>query len=673
MNPARMLIAFLCLVYLPNDLSGQSEGGADTVSRAYEIHVIEVRADRDQLPYPVSRIPTADIQVNPAITMEPLLESVPGIWMQSGAPNTNRISIRGVGNRQPFATSKLKVYLGEIPLTNGVGESSIEDIDPMLYNGIEVWKSPSSALWGSGLGGMIHLSPAWEGPSGPRVSTTIGSFGLLNLRLLHRIRYDSAGMHQTVVHTQRAFQDGYRNNNQYQRLGLTLMHNSRINRKVDLHFFGHLIRLEAGIPSSLTLTDFLLNPEMAASNWQAVRGGEEYVKGIGGLHGRYLISPDWTYNISVFGQTNPAYEVRPFNILDSQYRMAGTRQRISFAPDPASLITGGLEFSGERYAWQTYEVLEKGNQGPLLNDQVEKRTQIYVFLHYETEILPGLRSVLGASFARTDQRLEGKKFSQQSFNPTLGLDYVLSPSGISLFTSLSRGFSPIALSDALASDGTLKTALNPEKGWSLEVGARYRSPEDKFRIQLAAYRMRISDLFVQKRITEDQFIGANAGRTIHDGIEVEGTWRFANTLRVDFAYSYADHRFGDFVDGNADYSGNALTGSAPHMLRNTLSWTFLKTSRIALAHRYISRVPINDANTVYGDAFHRFDLRFDTRLPFFGKPSGLHVSAGLNNVFDVRYASMFQVNAVAFGNAEPRYYYPGLPRHWFFRIGYGIE
>ena len=47
-------------------------------------------------------------------------------------------------------------------------------------------------------------------------------------------------------------------------------------------------------------------------------------------------------------------------------------------------------------------------------------------------------------------------------------------------------------------------------------------------------------------------------------------------------------------------------------------------------------------------------------------PGGLKIYAGINNLTNTHYASMLVVNARGFGGTEPRYYYPGLPRH-----GYG--
>ena len=89
--------------------------------------------------------------------LQPVLNSVPGVYMQSGALNTNRITIRGIGSRTPFGTDKIKAYLDEIPLSTGEGETTIEDIDFATLGGIEVYRGPVSTAYGAGLGGAIHM------------------------------------------------------------------------------------------------------------------------------------------------------------------------------------------------------------------------------------------------------------------------------------------------------------------------------------------------------------------------------------------------------------------------------------------------------------------------------------------------------------------------------------
>ncbi|HBT85489.1 MAG TPA: hypothetical protein DEB12_06235, partial [Porphyromonadaceae bacterium] len=66
------------------------------------------------------------------------------------------------------------------------------------------------------------------------------------------------------------------------------------------------------------------------------------------------------------------------------------------------------------------------------------------------------------------------------------------------------------------------------------------------------------------------------------------------------------------------------------------------------------------------------NLRASYRFPIF-KNRNVELFAGINNLTDTHYSPMLTVNAVAFGNAEPRYYYPGMPRHYYTGIRLLLE
>jgi len=59
----------------------------------------------------VSVITTADINKTDGIILTPVLNKIPGVFMQQGGLNTNRITIRGIGARSQYGTNRVKAYL----------------------------------------------------------------------------------------------------------------------------------------------------------------------------------------------------------------------------------------------------------------------------------------------------------------------------------------------------------------------------------------------------------------------------------------------------------------------------------------------------------------------------------------------------------------------------------
>lgn len=124
-------------------------------------------------------ISSEDFNIDNSTNIIPIMNSTPGVHIHSGALNTNRITIRGIGNRSPFTTSKIKAYLDEIPLTSGIGETSLDDINLDLLSEIQIIKGPNVSNYGSGLGGSIILKTVWTN-YGDFASSKfdMGSYGL---------------------------------------------------------------------------------------------------------------------------------------------------------------------------------------------------------------------------------------------------------------------------------------------------------------------------------------------------------------------------------------------------------------------------------------------------------------------------------------------------------------
>ena len=53
-----------------------------------------------------------------------------------------------------------------------------------------------------------------------------------------------------------------------------------------------------------------------------------------------------------------------------------------------------------------------------------------------------------------------------------------------------------------------------------EIGGKVSWFEDRLQGSLALYRMEIRDLLVAECVGDDQFVGRNAGRTRHQGLEL---------------------------------------------------------------------------------------------------------------------------------------------------------
>lgn len=300
-----------------------------------------------------------EIAATDRINLANSLNRIPGVFMQSGALNTNRITIRGMGSRTQFGTNRIRAYYDQIPLTDGNNNTTIEDIDFNTIGRIEILKGPNASLYGSGLGGVILILPDQPPFETTSLSSSIqiGSFGtsLWNSRAGHHTESLSAGFHHSKIQS-----DGYRDNNQYFKETYTINGRVKLNKNSHLTILANHIYLKSFIPSSLSEEDYLQNPESAAFTWRSAQGFEAYNHGRVGLGLTTFLKQSLTLSSSFFLSQRGNYEPRPFNILDEETTGIGTRTvlRKEYATWQFSL---GTELYFDRYDWQTFDNLYEAN------------------------------------------------------------------------------------------------------------------------------------------------------------------------------------------------------------------------------------------------------------------------------------------------------------------------
>ena len=636
-----------------------------------------------RIPAPLMNIPPEHLRRDDEISIAPALNRVTGLLMHTGALNTNRITIRGIGNRSPFGTAKIRAYLDDIPLTSGVGETTIEDIDLSLLEEVQVWKGPTASVYGAGLGGMVHLKTKdlSKEPSSFRIKSQWGSYGL-NRQVAQLQHTPEEGNSGWAINYNRLQNDGYRENNAYDREAFTILGQMKPGKEDALNLIANYTKLKAFIPSSLNEEDYLNEPQKAAFTWGQVKGFEDNEKLLFGLGYKTDLlegqAKDLIMNASFFSTYRSNYESRPFNILRENSFALGTRLRLDYQNvqipgQPRFSI--GLENFREQYDWQTFET-DGGTQDTLLSDNQELRTYYNLFAEVQINLASKWTLVGGINFNETnydltdlylrDGDLSGNYGFDPIFSSRLGIRYALKPK-IAFFGSVSHGFSPPTLEETLAPEGGINPDIQPEQGWNFELGSRARNLSG-LSYELTFFSMQIRDLLVARRTALDQYVGVNAGKTVHNGLEAYAQYQLLRNSRytIDLftGYTYSDFRFEDFVDGEDDYSKNELTGTAPHVLNAGID--LYPDGNGFFGHfnyRFVDAMPLRDDNSIYSDSYGVASLRLGYRYAF--QQWELELYGGMNNVFDEKYAGMFLINASSFGGQAPRYYYPGLPRNYY--------
>ena len=640
----------------------------------------------------VSVITAAAINTTDGVVLTPVLNKIPGVYMQQGGLNTNRITIRGIGARSQYGTNRIKAYFDGIPLSSGEGETVIEDIDVATIEKIEIIKGPNSTSFGSGLGGVIHLfsreMPLME--SFGKSTTTFGSFGLLQQRLSGGYSDSNSNLFLNYSDLQ---SDGYRANSSYNRKSFNVHGSQKTSTKGSLSFLGIFTRLKANIPSSLNENDFNNNPQKAATTWAAAKGYESYDKFLLGLGYDHQFSEKWALKSSVFSNVKDAYETRPFDILDESTRSLGLRLNVNYKDRLLSLpfeLSFGTERATEKYHYSLYKnlYLTQPGQGSLQGEKFsatdEKRNYSNYFLQMEIWLAKNLHLETGIAWNTTQYSLKDVFTNSNAQNndftfgaiwsPRIGFSYKVE-NGKNIYTSISKGFSVPSVAETLTPGGQINTDLKPETGWNYELGFKGNWFGNKLYTELTLFSTQIENLLVARRTADDQYVGINAGSSSHPGVEFLVNYKLLDSNKFQitpyFSAALNHFKFKDFVDGEADYSGNQLTGVPDKQWNFGLDINTQYGFSVNTSYRTVGRIPMNDSNTKYTDSYSLLDIKatcFFTIL----KVLKTELNAGFNNALDEKYAASILPNAVGFGTVAPRYYYPGNPVNFYggFSVSY---
>ncbi len=643
----------------------------------------------------VSIISEKEINQNDGVILTPVLNKIPGVYMQQGALNTNRITIRGIGSRTQYGTSRIKAYFEGIPISNGEGETVLEDIDLEALGRIEIIKGPNSSSFGAGLGGVISLQAKQldKESSFGKSGTTFGSFGFMKQIL--SAGYSNSSSSVFANYTNLA-QDGYRENSAYNRQSLNLFGKQMLSKNSRLSFFGIATRLKAFIPSSISETAFNTKPRSAAVTWLNSKGFESYDKLLMGIGFEHQFSKSWSTDISVFSNFKSAYEARPFDILEEKTNALGFRARVNYAASLFSLtnvISVGTEFITENYGFSLFKNLYQSNagQGSLQGDQFsemeQKRGYWNGFVQMETKLSNKLNLESGLAFNTTHYSQEDLLVSNGNtdgsytfgtvWSPRLGLSYEIATAK-NIYASVSKGFSIPSVAETLTAEGQINSDLKSEKGVNYEIGFKANFLEKKLYTELVFYSTQINNLLVARRIAEDQYVGINAGESSHQGVEFLLNYKFEANENIQlnpyFSATINRFKFKDFIDNDKDFSGKFL----PAIPNKQFNFGFDIVSAMGLnfnaSYRLTDKMYLDDANSKETNGYQLLDVKAVYAF-FILKKVKMEINMGVQNLLNERYASSILPNAVGFGSVPARYYYPGNPVNYYggFNVVYSFN
>ncbi|MCM4159995.1 TonB-dependent receptor [Antarcticibacterium flavum] len=646
-------------------------------------------AELRKIPAAVGVISAEDLTRIDQTNFAQAFNNVPGIYVNQGALNTTKLNIRGIGARSQYSTNRIQAYFDGIPLTSAEGELTLDDIDPEALGGVEIIKGPNSSIYGAGLGGVINLYSREPAINETRAEVR-SLFGSYNMRKQTLTASHGSSNSSIFVNYNDLRTDGYRDNGEYSRQSALASARLKTTAGNTLSILANFTRLKAYIPSSINEDDFLNEPTTAAFTWGASRGFESYDRGMLGASYEHNFSGSFTNLTSVFLNFRDAYEPRPFDILKEEQVSTGARTRFNWGTSMLGIpsqLSFGAEYYKEWYETGTFENLyrEFEGQGSVLGERLsnneQDRNYINFFSQVRLEVTNRLNLEAGFNLNSTQYSLTdlfvqdevdqtGDYRFNAIFSPRLGASYEIG-NAKNLYASLSHGFSTPTVAETLTPEGQINTSLETEKGFNYEIGFKGNWLNNALYTEVALYSIRVRDLLVAQRVAEDRYVGINAGRTHHNGAEFLVSYNIStgNKLRlrpyVNGALNFFE--FDEYLDRENDFSGNKLPGVPEYTVNIGLDAGY-GNFRLFNNLLAVGEIPLNDDNNAFTNPYSVLNVKAVYDLAII-QDLRLNLSAGVNNVFDENYAASVLPNAVGFGGAAPRYYYPGNDRNYFAGVG----
>lgn len=644
-----------------------------------EVHAFYNKLASKRFPGGIYLLNPDQTDLKDPININGLLNKLPSVFSHTGTAGTSRVTIRGIGTRSLYGTRKINAYLNDIPITTGGGDTYFDDIDMADISNIEIIGTPASGVYGPALGGTILLTSEPQlSVRKVSVNSTLGSYGLL--------KYDASANfgttgNSTYVSIRNINSAGYRENNEYKRNSFFLNH-QRFGKRSDWEFLlmGSIVKDE--IPSSIDSLTLANKPRAAAANWLKTNGRENNHHLIIGITNRTELKSAIKSNLTVYGNFKKSEEVRPFNFLYEDNNAVGAKLYLSWNPQKANGLTilSGISGSIEQYIPTLFENTDGlGTKG---NKTGKSRQDIYMtstFLmadykpndkHYlSVGLTTSKYSFSNLDYFITPERKE-KYDNRVNVSPRIAYSFALTNQHY-VFGTVSHGFSYPALDEVRYSSGAINDSILPEHAWCYEIGTKGTFRRAGIHYSIAAYYMPVYDLIVPKRIAEDSYIGSNAGKTSHQGLELSLSGKLPISLSPLLEYRISatlnNIRFVKFEQDGISYDGNMLPGVPSRRYYGWIRLNAFKTLFWESEVHYVGKMAMNDLNSRYTREYLVYNMKagFHTGLI---NHMQLQAALAVFNVSNEKYASMILINAPSSRGALPRYYYPALPRNYTFEI-----
>jgi iron complex outermembrane recepter protein len=569
------------------------------------------------------------IKDSPAFTVKDLLQESPGVnFKQGNGPRDIGISIRGSNARNGFGIRNIVVLEDGFSVTQPDGLSRTDLIDPHAYGAVDIYRGPSSAMFGNyATGGAINFR-LWRGDqiNGARYGTEGGSFGYVNNYAIVGGRNERA---EGTAFMSDVRGDGYISHSSYNTQTFNALGTYSITPDDRVTFKAIDNKLTANLSTRLSLNQFVANPfQRGCNNANPVSmalgcatvnlfangfGGTQIAqtadeagfgrhdwRTIGGLRWEHDFDPQTTWRTqAVFddkninqptGATSATGDSPSYNLLTNV-----TQRGNFFGFDAVHFVE--VFYARERLTNYTWNVTPGGGLGSLssfydgghhVNWGGRFREEIGLAPNWLGYVAAGVESTTIAAVNivfPSGSAVPGYTPIQRDFlnyAPEAGILYRLNEAWQFRGRAATGYGTPQISNLTVTAQGVSgnNSQLASQTNVGLDVGADF-TPDRTVKLSVTGfYEFFRNELVTQSPGAGLQNFTFNVPRSVHRGVELAADWRPSPGWRLIAAYTWLDQFYVDYTEqlsagaltARFDRAGNRIPGVAPNTLFTRLGY-----------------------------------------------------------------------------------------------------
>ncbi|HTA84496.1 MAG TPA: TonB-dependent receptor [Bacteroidia bacterium] len=635
----------------------------------------------------VTTLTSDDLNRASGLKLQDALNLVPGVDMQAREPwGGYRITIRGytpnlgsLGNLSVNTGSGYgyMAYINGIPITDATGNTILDDVDMSSLGMVQIIKGPSSALYGSYVGGSVNLFTPTVAPGTTSIQEQAigGSYGLFRTTTTLATATEKSSI---WVNYGGQTYSGFRPNDGSKSDFAEFALNYKISNKNSLSTFFSYNYSNQGLSGELDSDAVYGRQNIGDANYDLNNSKVTMESMRGGMMDQYTFNSHLDNQVSLFLTTRTIDQIIAHGYTDYQDGDWGGRDAFNFHYGAVDGIIGGsfqkLNQTSDGFS-VSHTILPPfaPSQGSFSYAQ-NYAINANLFTQWAFSLPSSITLTVGASenFSQyASQNMVPKSFGGPFYNqpvtyegspvpaftPSASLIKVFNEN-VSVYGSFGMGYTPPSLGSIINSANQIVTGLKPETAIQYELGTKGTLANSKLSYQLAVYDLDVTNRFLTEYVNGVSST-VNVGEQRDMGVELYMAYNIINDkskaislVRPWISYTYDDADYVSFIayqkskiGGNdslyANYTGNKAVGVAPNTFNAGIDLNTNFGLYLHITYQYVDKVPFTFDNEHSMSAYGLLNGRLGYNHQF-GKHFMMDAFVGVDNALgQTYYTSVF--------------------------------